>query len=144
MDDLNISTLKLKWKTKQVRQKAQLKLYSRSVFPLPLLFSRLSIIVFTDREIHETIPLQFQRCFSLFYSKTSSRKTFLVECLRTTRKARALQATSTCKRLEFWRETHTAMCLLIGRVIFLLRETTSFPILIGRIFFSCEKHRSLL
>ena len=31
---------------------------------------------------HETNPLQFLRCFSLSYQKNSSRKTFLVECLR--------------------------------------------------------------
>ena len=36
------------------------------------------------------------------------------------------------KRREFWRENHTPLWLLIGRIIFLIREKTSFAILIGR------------
>ena len=53
--------------------------------------------------------------------------------------------TSCNKRREFKRETHTPLWLLIGRIIFLTREKTSFAILIGRIiFFMCENHRSLL
>ena len=36
---------------------------------------------------------------------------------------------------EFWRETHTPLWPLIGRIIFLTREKTSFAILIGRIIF---------
>ena len=46
---------------------------------------------------------------------------------------RALQAASAYKRREFWREAHTPLWLLIGRVIFLTSEETSFDILIGRI-----------
>ena len=42
-----------------------LKFKCRSVFPLPLLFSRLSTMLLIDREVHEIIPLQFPRCFSL-------------------------------------------------------------------------------
>ena len=54
-------------------------------------------------------------------------------------------AASCNKRREFWRETHTPLWFLIGRIIFLTREKTSFAILIGRIiFFTCENHRSLL
>ena len=54
-------------------------------------------------------------------------------------------AASCNKRREFWRETHTPLWPLIGRIIFLTREKTSFAILIGRIiFFTCENHRSLL
>ena len=34
----------------------------------------------------------------------------------------ALQAVSAYKRREFWRETHTPLWLLIGRIIFLTRE----------------------
>ena len=35
--------------------------------------------------------------------------------------------TASCnKRREFWRETHTPLWLLIGRIIFLTREKTSF------------------
>ena len=49
------------------------------------------------------------------------------------------------KRPEFWRENHTPLFPLIGRIIFLTREKTSFAILIGRIIFvTCENHRSLL
>ena len=40
-----------------------------------------------------------------------------------------------CKRREIWRETHVPMWLLIGRVIFLTREKSSFAFLIGRIIF---------
>ena len=40
-----------------------------------------------------------------------------------------------CKRREIWRETHAPMWLLIGRVIFLTREKSSFAFLIGRIIF---------
>ena len=54
-------------------------------------------------------------------------------------------AASCNKRREFWRETHKPLWLLIGRIIFLTREKTSFAILIGRIiFWTCENHRSLL
>ena len=56
------------------------------------------------------------------------KKTFLVECVRS-------GAASCNKRREFWRETHTPLWLLMGRIIFLTREKTSFAILIGRIIF---------
>ena len=58
----------------------------------------------------------------------------------------AKRRSASCKkRREFWRETHTPLWLLIGRIIFLTREKTSFAILIGRIiFFTCENHSSLL
>ena len=60
------------------------------------------------------------------------------ECVRS-------RAASCNKRREFWRETHTPLWLLIGRITFLTREKTSFAILIGRIiFFTCENHRSVL
>ena len=76
--------------------------------------------------------------FTFFSEKNSSSKTFLVECVRS-------GAASCNKRREFWRETHTLLWLLIGRIIFLTREKRSFAILIGRIiFFTCENHRSLL
>ena len=80
----------------------------------------------------------FPKCFHFFSGKNSLSKTFLVECVRS-------GAASCNKRREFWRETHTPLWLLIGRIIFLTREKTSFAILIGRIiFFTCENHRSLL
>ena len=57
----------------------------------------------------------------------------------------AKRRSASCKkRREFLRESHTPLCLLIGRIIFLTCEKTSFAILIGRIiFFTCEKHSSL-
>ena len=76
--------------------------------------------------------------FFTFLAKNSLSKIFLVECVRS-------GAANCNKRREFWRETHTPLWPLIGRIIFLTREKTSFAILIGRIiFFTCENHRSLL
>ena len=45
------------------------------------------------------------------------------------------QAASPFKRQEFWRETHTSLRRLIGRIIFVTHEKTSFAILIGCIIF---------
>ena len=91
-----------------------------------------------DSETNETIPLHFRNVFHFLSEKNSLSKTFLVECVRSS-------AASCNKRREFWRETHTPLWPLIGRIIFLTREKTSFAILIGRInFFTCENHRSLL
>ena len=85
-----------------------------------------------------TIPLHFRNVFHFFSEKNSLSKIFLVECVRS-------GAANCNKRREFWRETHTPLWPLIGRIIFLTREKTSFAILIGRIiFFTCENHRSLL
>ena len=62
-----------------------------SVFPLPLLFSWLSTILF----------INFQDVFfSLFYKKN-----FFVECLQ----SKVLQAASGYKRQECWHETHTGL-----------------------------------
>ena len=79
------------------------------------------------------------KMFVTFFSeKYSFSKTFLVECVRS-------GAASCIKRREFWRETHTPLWLLIGRIVFLTREKTSFAILIGlSFFFTCENHRLLL
>ena len=72
------------------------------------------------------------KIFVTFFSKKNSlSKTFSLNVCETA--------------LQFWRETHTSLWLLIGRIIFLTRQKTSFSILIGRIiFFTCENHRSLL
>ena len=105
--------------------------HSRSVYPFPLLFRRLSTVFFIDSETNENV-------FHFFSEKNSLSKTFLVEYKRS-------GAASCNKRREFLRETHPPLWLLIGRIIFLTREKTSFAILIGRIiFFTCENHRSLL
>ena len=128
----------LKWKTKVLLQKAQHKLTSLSVFPLPLFFRRLSTVFFINSETNETIPLHFRNAFHFFREKNSLSKTFLAECVRS-------GAASCNKRRAFWRETRTPLWLLIGRIIFLTREKTSFAILFGRIiFFTGENHRSLL
>ena len=56
-------------KTKYLRQKAQHKLTSCSVFPPPLLFRRLSTVFFIDSETNETIPLHFWNVFHFFNEK---------------------------------------------------------------------------
>ena len=43
-------------------------------FPFPLLFSWLSTYLFIDREMQETIPLQFPGCFSVFFTRNTLRK----------------------------------------------------------------------
>ena len=98
-------------KGKVAPTKAQQKLTSCSVFPFPLLFRRLSIVFFIDSETNKTIPLHFRNVFHFFSEKNSWSKTFLVECVRS-------GAASCTKRREFWRETHTPLWLLIGRIIF--------------------------
>ena len=55
MADLNISSSKLNGRQGRSDKKHNL-FTSRSVFTLPMLFSRLSTVLFIDREIHETIP----------------------------------------------------------------------------------------
>ena len=95
-------------------------------------------VFFIDSETNEIFPLHFQNVFHFFSEKNSLIKTFPVECVRSS-------ASSCNKRWEVWCETHTPLWLLIGRIIFLTCEKTSFAILIGRIiFFTCENHRSLL
>ena len=54
-----------------------------------------------------------------------------------------LQAASAYRRRDFWRKIYTPLWLLIGRIIFLTSEKTSFAILIGRIvFLTYKKYRS--
>ena len=111
-----------------------------------------------NKSLRLVLFIPFRRCFTsslefslstvkqtkLFHSISEmfftflAKKTFLIECVWS-------GAASYNKRREFWRETHTPLWLLIGPIIFLTREKTSFAILTGRIiFFTCEKHRSLL
>ena len=92
----------------------------------------LATVFFIDSETNETIPLYFRNVFHFFSEKNSLSKTFLVEWVRSA-------AASCNKRREFWRETQTPLWLLIGRIIFLPREKTSFAILIGRIIFARVK-----
>ena len=84
-------------------------------------------------------PLHFWNVFHFFNEKKLFEKNFSPRMCAKRRPA------SCKKRREFWRETHTPLWLLIGRIIFLTCEKTSFAILIGRIiFFTCENHSSLL
>ena len=113
--------------------------------PFAFVLPQLSSIFFIDSEIYKTIPIQFPRFFSFFYEKNSTLGLFF------RMSAKQLSMRGHCKlqvhknRRKFWRETHTLLWLLIGRIIFFTREKISFVILIGRIaFFTCEKHRSLL
>ena len=103
-------------------------------FSLPLLFRRLSTIFFIGSETNETIPLHFWNVFHFFNEKKLFEKNFSPRMCAKRRSANSE------KRWEFWRETHsTPLWLLIGRIIFLTCEETSFAILIGRIiFFTCE------
>ena len=82
MAGFNIS-LSLNERQSSSEKKAQLKLTSRSVYPFPLLFRRLSTVFFIDSETNEIIPLHFRNVFHFFSEKNSLSKTFLVECVRT-------------------------------------------------------------
>ena len=125
-------------KGKVAPTKSTTKAYFRSIYPFLLLFHRLSTISFIDSETNETIPLHFWNVFHFFNEKKLFEKNFSPRMCAKRRSA------SCKKRREFWRETHTPLWLLIGRIIFLTCEKTSFAILIGRIiFFTCENHSSL-
>ena len=111
-------------KGKVAPTKSTTKAYVSFCFPFPLLFRLLSTVFFIDSETNETIPLHFRNFFHFFSEKNSLSKTFLVECVRS-------GAASRNKTREFWRKTRTPLWLLIGRIVFLTREKTSFAILIG-------------
>ena len=67
----------------------------------------MTTVFLVNHETNETIPRQFQRCFPLLLRE----KLFESICKE------ALQAASAYKRREFWRETHTPLWLMIGRII---------------------------
>ena len=69
--------------------------------------------------------------FTFFTRKTLREKRFSLNVCE-----EALQAASAYKRREFWRETHTPLWPMIGRIIFLTREKTSFAILMDVSFFA--------
>ena len=111
------------------RQSSSDKKHNKSLrlvlfFPFRRLFRRLSTVFFIDSETNETIPLHLRNVFYFFREKNSLSKTFLVECVRS-------GAASCNKRREFWRETHTPLWLLIGRIIFFHVWKPSFAPLIG-------------
>ena len=62
--------------------KSTTNIMSRSVYPFPLLFRRLSTVFFIDSETNETIPLHFRNVFHFVSEKNFLSKTFLVECVR--------------------------------------------------------------
>ena len=62
-------------------------------------------------------------------------KVFSLNICKAAPKEMALQASSAYKRQELWREPHTPLWPLIGHIIFLTREKSSYAILIGRIIF---------
>ena len=72
----------------------------------------------------------FRDVLHFFMRKTLREKLFFFKCLRSGA-VRALQAASAYKRREYWRETHTPLWLLIGRIIFPILEKSSFAPLIG-------------
>ena len=92
------------------------KLTSCCVFPLPLLFRQLSPVFFIDSETNGTIPLHFWNVFHFFDEKKIFEKNFSPRVCAKRRSA------TYKKRREFWRETHTPLRLLIGRINFLTGE----------------------
>ena len=119
-------------KGKVAPTKSTTKAYVSFCFSLSVVVSPALYRFFIDSETNETIPLHSRNVFHFFSEKNSLSKTFLVEYVRS-------GAASCNKRWEFWRETQTPLWLLIGRIIFLPREKTSFAILIGRIIFARVK-----
>ena len=77
----------------------------------------------------------FRDVFHFSTRKTRHYFRFSLNVCKATRKARGLQVASAYKRQEFWRKTHTPLWLLIGRIIFLTLEKTSFAIVIRLFFF---------
>ena len=111
----------------------------RFLIQLSLLFSRLSSIFFIEGTVFlckdtKLFQSNFRDVFLFSAIKTLLYDRLSLNVCEATRKARALQVASAYKRREFWRETHTPLWLLIGRIIFLTREKTSFAIPIRRIF----------
>ena len=80
----------------------------------------------------ETIPIQFRDVFHFFARKPLREKLFSFKVCEAALQG-ALQAASANKRREFWRETHTPLWLLIGRIGFLLDVS-----------FQCKNHVSFL
>ena len=72
-------------------------------FPFPLLFSWLSTYLFIDREIQETIPLQFPGCFSVFLQEILFEKFF--SCWMSAKISQS-ETTASCKRLYKRPEFH--------------------------------------
>ena len=92
------------------RQSSSVKKHNKSLrlvlfFPLRCCFAGSLPFFFIDSETNESIPLYFRNVLHFFSEKNSLSKTFLVECVQ-----------------EIWRETHTPLWLLIGRIFLLTRE----------------------
>ena len=92
-------------KGKVAPTKSTTKAYVSFCFSLSVVVSPALYRFFIDSETNETVPLHFRNVFHFFSEKKLS------ECVRS-------GAASCNKRREFWRETHTPLWLLIGRIIF--------------------------
>ena len=111
------------------------KLTSRSVFSPSMLFCRLSSIFFIDSEICKTIPVQFPRCFTLFYEKdpTLSGIFFWISAKQLANyKAGALQTASTQNGGNFGVNPHACGFWLDVSFFSHVKKKT-FAILMGRI-----------
>ena len=115
-------------KCKVAPTKSTTKAYVSFCLSLSAVVSRLSTVFFIDSETKETILLHFRNLFHFSSEKysLSTKKTFLVECVRS-------GAASCNKRREFWRETHILLWLLIG-LLRLLRYAT-----VSSAFHHCTK-----
>ena len=124
-------------KGKVAPPKSTTKAYVSFCFSLSAAVSPALYLFFLSTVKQTKLLHSISEMFFTFLARKTLSKTFLVECVRS-------GAASCNKRWEFWRETHTPLWLLIGRIIFLTHEKTSLAILIGRIiFFTCENYRSL-
>ena len=112
--------LKLKWRQSSSDKKHNKSLRLVLFFPFRCCFAGclpLSLWTVKQTKLFHSISEMF---FTFLVRKTLWVKQFLVECVPS-------GAASCNKRREFWRETHTPLWLLIGRII----------------FFTCKTHRSL-
>ena len=95
----------------------------------------------SDNEMHEAILFQFLNCCSLFYEKRLSflgTINFLFDRLRSNSLSEG--AARSYKKREFWRQIKALLWLLLGGIIFLMREKkTSFRILAGSIIYTRVK-----
>ena len=122
------------------RYRIQLKLDVSFRFPILLLFRRFSTVFLIKFEIYETIARKFSRfCFKFSTAKIHSPLVSRYELSRWI-SARQLAFSSEPaatykhqKRGKFWRQTHTPLWDLIGRIIFFSHaKKPSFATLISQ------------
>ena len=138
MGDLNITLLSLNKRHSSPDKKHNLSLRLVLFFPFLCCFAG-SIQSSTAKQM-KLFNSNFQDVFLLFLREKHFEKTVSLWM--------SAKCVANCERL--WKagilgQAHTPLWLLIGRIIFLTREKTSFAILIGLIIlFTCENHRSFL